>query len=370
MKCIFRSILLFVALALPMHGMAEGRGLWGNTFVSFGVGSHSYSNDQYGVFSQFGPRAQVSFGKWMFNYMGVKASVVGLQAKGGTGIASNYLIAEASLLFNPLRSFSRHYHVSSWDMSLYAGVGLWSRLKNETVSVDREFIGVAGWNGGYGLSKSLFLTLDVGAHLIPVDFDYNKKPSSMFFATLGLTYKISDNPYRVAQHGESRRFWEDWYAGLAAGCGVWAHFDDGILFYPEASVGLVLGKRHSVVWESRARLSGDYCFIDDAFFRASIMVDLMCNVLNLFPSLTSRVWNFSPYIGAGMINDISIEEADKFLYCIEGGVNIRRRLSGNNDIYFDFGSMLVPPRVSRVGTEIKATATLGWIYSLGRSNCR
>lgn len=370
MKRILLVATLLSALAVPNHGNARGIDVWGNTFVSFGMGANSYANDKYGLFSQFGPRAQVCLGKWLFNDMGVRASITGMQAHGGTGIASSYLLADAVFMFNPLRGFNRHYRVAPWNLYLYAGVGVWGRLASEKVSSDRDFVGVAGLNGEYKLSKSLYLNLEMGAHVIPAGYDYNQKPSSAIFTMLGLSYKIKDNPYRVPQQGESRRFGEDWYAGLAAGGGAWAHFSKGLSFYPEASVGIVFGKRMSVAWEIRARLSGDYCFVDDAFFRASATADLMCNVLNLLSPRGERIWNFSPYLGVGAINDISLETADKFLFCIEGGLNVRRRLSGNSDLYFDMGSMLVPPRVSSIGTEIKATATIGWIYSLGRSNCR
>ena len=367
------SLILFALLSLAAatpRAVAQQGAFWSNTFLSAAGGAGSYANDAYGAFQQFGPRAQVAAGKWLFHDMGARLSFAWDQACGGAGEASHYLHVDAAFLYSPLRSLDRHNHATPWGLSLYAGMGAWQRLKGERQPADVEFVGVLGVVGEYALNDFLQLNLDIGTHVLPAGFDFNEGPSAMPYAMLGLAYEVRNNPYRVPRLGESRRSAEDWYAGVAAGGGAWVATQDGMTLFPEASVGIVVGKRLSTVWETRARIVGDYCFIDEPFFRASATAQLMRNVLPSAHAVDGPDWSLSPYLGAGLINDISIEEADKFLFCAEIGLNLRRRLDGKNHVYLDLGGMVVPPRVSQLGAQVKTTLTVGWVYDLGRTTLR
>jgi hypothetical protein len=373
MKNSFIIKVLFVATLLSLCDgrVVEARGFdpLKSSYFTVGFGMNTYKNDAANLFSNHDMEASLTLGKWMFNSIGFRVNLTELHTTSSLSIPSFYESVEFGAFLDPIRMLRPQRLERLWSLKLYLGVGLIHRKINSEQSADNDFMGSCGINLERHIFNGFSVCGDLGMHLYPSNFDNNKTMGNVLMATIGITYKPNYTPFLYVSTSESQRLREDWYVGGALAAGSFVRLSGGLGYTPIAGADFIVGKHYTTIWEMRGRLSaGTSLSSSDKFTYANVGVDVMANLTNVFSEQRNRLWNISPYVGTGIIDNIS--DAEKFMFCVNGGLYIRHWLTTKSDIYMDMRALVVPPRLTPASSPIKATIGLGYIYNIGRNTCR
>jgi len=212
-----------------------------NTFISVGVGVNGVLNKDncdYGFGKVLKPLVNLSLGKWMDPYWGLRGQVSGWQAKLGTDInaANNggvynkysrkYVNMNLDFMLNLTNLWRAYSPDNKWDMTLFLGPGL-SFGKFHDEQVDVLINGSLGLGGKYHLNNFWAIDLEVRSHLMPTFFhtSYNGGPETtagrteqdgMLSASVGVTYTFGGRNFVRYESGaqEMRKALSDKIAGL------------------------------------------------------------------------------------------------------------------------------------------------------------
>lgn len=189
---------------------------WDNWFVSAGIGAQDYFGENFrkgGTWKQITPAFDLSVGKWILPTIGVRGQLAGLQAKSYSLDANNPFVDGTSAGYYVLKMNYLHYHVDAM-FNLSAAIG---GYKENRVYEVIPYIGFGGisatnetsnelaFNGGifnkFRLSNRLDINIDIKGALFNQSFDSQVggcKGEGIGSVTVGLTYKISNKPFKRA----------------------------------------------------------------------------------------------------------------------------------------------------------------------------
>lgn len=254
--------------------------------------------------------------------------------------------------------------------------------------VDRDFQAMLGFQFPVRVGSNLDLYLEYKCFFLPHTFDGSDKGNMLHAATIGLTHRWSDTPFRRKGGFETRTTRDDWFTGFGIGTSF-SSFDFVNLFLPEAKYQTVtgamfIGRNFSSVWTIRAELSGFFGreqFDSEHWGNGSwytwncIHADFMMNVSHLGNFKRGVKWNFLPYAGAGPA--IRYKDDLRLTVAADAGLFIRRYIDEMGDFYIDLKYTMVPPRfaggpgpsgsIYGVGYP---SLTIGYIANFGRSTTR
>lgn len=159
-----------------------------NIFISVGVGAQGYLNKDnfnYGFGHVIKPLVNLSVGKWMDPYWGLRGQVSGWQSKMYTDInhlnnggvydkfSHNYINLNLDFMLNLTNLWRAYSPDNKWDMTLFLGPGL-SFGKFHNKQVDVLVNGSLGLGGKYNINKYWAIDLEARTHLMPTFFHTNK----------------------------------------------------------------------------------------------------------------------------------------------------------------------------------------------------
>lgn len=337
-------------------------------FASMSFGLNTYHNDACGLFGQSDMQASLSLGSRVFHAGGFRVGFTELHAANSLGVASFYESGEFAVFLEPLRLRGLSREEAPCDVRLFLGAGAVHRRAGMQQGGDNDFFGTMGASLSYRLFKGFSLGAEVSMRVYPSDFDNNATIREVLMASLSFLYDFDYRPFSSISYSESQYWDEDWYVGLAVGAGIWARASLPARLTPAMGTEAVVGKHLSTVWELRGRFALAQGRGEEPFAYDNVAVDVMANVANIFQERRNRPWNFSPYAGAGIIDNFA--DDSHFMFAVEGGLYLRRWLSRRSDLYLDLRGLLVPPRFSSTGSPLLFTAGVGYVYNLGRNTCR
>jgi len=155
-----------------------------NIFISIGVGVQGYINTDnfdYGFGKVLKPLVNLSVGKWMDPYWGLRGQVSGWQSKLYTDInrrnngnrfdcmSHKYINLNFDFMLNLTNLWRQYSPDNKWDMTLFLGPGL-SFGKFHDEQLDVLINGSLGLGGKYNINKYWAIDLEARTHLMPTFF--------------------------------------------------------------------------------------------------------------------------------------------------------------------------------------------------------
>ena len=152
-----------------------------NIFISVGVGIQGYLNTDnfdYGFGKVMEPLVNLSVGKWMDPYWGLRGQISGWQSKLYTDVnrlnnggvydkfQHKYINLNLDFMLNLTNLWRVYSPDNKWDMTLFLGPGLsFGKFHNEQLDV--LINGSIGLGGKYNINKYWAIDLEARTHLMP-----------------------------------------------------------------------------------------------------------------------------------------------------------------------------------------------------------
>lgn len=155
-----------------------------NIFISIGVGAQGYltqDNFDHGFGKVIEPLVNLSVGKWMDPYWGLRGQVSGWQSKMYTDVnrlnnggvfnkfERKYINLNLDFMLNLTNLWRQYDPANKWDLNVFLGPGL-SFGKFHDKQVDVLVNGSLGVGGKYNINKYWAIDLEARTHLLPTFF--------------------------------------------------------------------------------------------------------------------------------------------------------------------------------------------------------
>lgn len=155
-----------------------------NIFISIGVGAQGYltqDNFDHGFGKVIEPLVNLSVGKWMDPYWGLRGQVSGWQSKMYTDVnrlnnggvfnkfERKYINLNLDFMLNLTNLWRQYDPANKWDLNVFLGPGL-SFGKFHDKQVDVLVNGSLGLGGKYNINKYWAIDLEARTHLLPTFF--------------------------------------------------------------------------------------------------------------------------------------------------------------------------------------------------------
>ena len=405
-KTVLTLMMLTAAIAANAQGIDPR--FFNNQFLSIGGGVTLYGNDA-GMSTGF--NAEATIGNWILRDMAMRVSFGTASAENALKLPSSFYYGHCDFMWDAIGTIKGARHAKN-VVSVYPMIGFGflyrtdiplpndadtsirppSGLYNADTTgyrFDADFMAVVGAHLEFRIPTPAMRTwplfLEGKVFILPQDYDFNHKLSTLTNITFGIKHDINYDPYHKSIPGESRGWNYDWFVGL----GVGPNFSVMGIQSPEVTawdrVGMnadvTFGRNFSSLWTVRIGLSAmkgttekkfnanfdaePYTY---AFFNGR--ADLMFNVVNIGGMRRGRHLGILPYAGAGFIKrfdqKIVVMQAD-------AGVMARWYISRGLDIYADGRYIMVPPRFNW-GHEMMNNGypllNVGIIYNFDPSSSR
>ncbi|MBC5622474.1 MULTISPECIES: OmpA family protein [Butyricimonas] len=163
-----------------------------NIFISIGVGAQGYltqDNFDHGFGKVIQPLVNLSVGKWMDPYWGLRGQASGWQSKMYTDVdrlnnggvfnkfERKYINLNLDFMLNLTNLWRQYDPENKWDMTLFLGPGL-SFGKFHDKQLDVLVNGSLGLGGKYHINKYWAIDLEARTHLMPTFFYTSKYTGS------------------------------------------------------------------------------------------------------------------------------------------------------------------------------------------------
>ncbi len=405
MKKLLLSLLLVgVALGVKAQPAADNTFFW-----SLNAGATFY---QHSGESQLGlPSGGLYFGRWLMKplafRLAVDANMVPSHLHGDASGSTLFLFGSAEFMWDINATFFHVYNKNFLaPIPVYPLIGLGLAYRPEfevdgvTHKADHDFQAMLGFNLPVRIGAKWDAFLEYKCFFLPQSFDGSRYDNFMHNITLGVTHRMSDDPYHRRTTYESRNTSEDWFVGFGAGVSFSSfefeyvgNFDARLYnFTPE----IMFGRNYSDVWTIRFELSGFFArerahmvptpneagtaFVDELhpgrWYAFNLLhTDFMVNLSHLAGFGRGVKWNFLPYLGAGPVWRYQAKPV--FTVGADVGFMARRYIDNMGDFYIDLKYIIVPPRVAGetgpsgsifgVGYPM---LTFGYIHNFGHSTTR
>ena len=403
-KLLLSLVLVGFALVAKAQPAADNTFFWS---VNAGATFYQHSGE-----SQLGlPSGGLYLGRWLMKPLAfrlafdVNMAPSHLQTDGSTN--SLYLFGSAEFMWDINSTFFHVYNknfLTPIPFYPLIGLGLVYRPEIEvdgvTHGADNDFQAMLGFNMPVRIGTKWDAFLEYKCFFLPQSFDGSFGDNFMHNITLGLTHRMTDDPYHRRTAYESRNTAEDWFVGFGVGASFSSfefefvdNFDARLYnFSPE----IMLGRNYSEVWTIRFELSGFFArerahIIPELNEEGTAMVDVlhpgpwytfnvlhtdfMVNLTHLTNFRRGVKWNFLPYLGAGPVWRYRAKPV--FTVAADAGIMVRRYIDNMGDFYIDLKYIMVPPRVAGetgpsgsifgVGYPM---LTFGYIHNFGHSTTR
>lgn len=353
MKRILFAILI---LLCPFGAMSQSRqGVLDNIFFSVDGGASIRSVETMDL--QY--VGSFMAGKW-------GGSDVGFRVGGWLGVprdgSSKLLGAEFDFLWDPMVTFSPYDANRRLGCNVYAGAGL--TLFRAVDGIDKEFFMNLGVSGTCRITNYLWTQVSLGSHIFSSGFMGGKGLTFSPYASLGLTTFLNENRYRRYHSIHTGFFFDDWYFAIGGGLNSmcrYAQFSDMVA---DPAVSVELGKHLNDLWEGRFRLSGIRTGLSDRHTNfVSLEADVMLSLLDIAQRRYKKDLNLFLYAGVSVDDDLSEEISG--VIGIDGGVNVRCKVTGKSDVFVDLRGLLAPPRFTSLNCPVMVTASVGYVWNLG-----
>ena len=146
-----------------------------NIFISIGVGAQGYltqDNFDHGFGKVIQPLVNLSVGKWMDPYWGLRGQVSGWQSKMYTDVNrlnNGGVFNKFERKYINLNLWRQYDPANKWDLNFFIGPGL-SFGKFHDKQVDVLVNGSLGLGGKYNINKYWAIDLEARTHLLPTFF--------------------------------------------------------------------------------------------------------------------------------------------------------------------------------------------------------
>lgn len=155
-----------------------------NIFISIGVGAQGYltqDNFDHGFGKVIEPLVNLSVGKWMDPYWGLRGQVSGWQSKMYTDVnrlnnggvfnkfERKYINLNLDFMLNLTNLWRQYDPANKWDLNVFLGPGL-SFGKFHDKQVDVLVNGSLGLGGKYNINKYWAIDLEARTHILPTFF--------------------------------------------------------------------------------------------------------------------------------------------------------------------------------------------------------
>ncbi len=155
-----------------------------NIFISIGVGAQGYltqDNFDHGFGKVIQPLVNLSVGKWMDPYWGLRGQVSGWQSKMYTDVnrlnnggvfnkfERKYINLNLDFMLNLTNLWRQYDPANKWDLNVFLGPGL-SFGKFHDKQVDVLVNGSLGLGGKYNINKYWAIDLEARTHILPTFF--------------------------------------------------------------------------------------------------------------------------------------------------------------------------------------------------------
>ncbi len=396
-----KKIVLFFLLALGCVGTQAQLVVSDHTyFLSFNAGVAYYQHSGTGDFGI--PAGGISVGRWIMHPLAIRLAADAVMAPSYSQSKSSgstfFLKGSCEFMWDINTTFFNVYNKNyQYPIPFYPifGLGMVFRpeIKVDGVreSSEYDFLAMVGLHAPFRIAPLWDIFFEYKCTFLTQSFDGSQGDNFMHTATIGVTRRWADNPYRRHSRFESRSLGEDWFFGIGIGPNFssFGFKNMGELGMYGITPELMFGRNFTEFWGVRIELGGligheRYDKVNDvagdSYVFTDLHADLMMNVSNLIGFSRGKRLNVIPYGGAGLIwryDDVMFDmQAD-------AGVLFRYYLSTHSDLYADIKYMLVHPRI---GGGIKESdngnrllmnlsvgipsITFGYIYNFGRSTTR
>lgn len=361
----------------------KGQGLdprfFNNQFISLGGGVTLYNNDAK---LTTGYNAEFTIGNWILRDMAMRVSFGTANAENALQLPSSFFYGHCDFMwdawgtitgarharnvvtFYPMVGFGFLYRPDiplpvGTDTSQMVPSGLYT---DDTTGYrfDADFMAVVGGHFEFRIPtramSSWPLFLEAKWFILPQDYDFNHKISTLANITFGIKHDINYDPYHKSIPGESRGWSYDWFVGLGAGpnFSVMGFESPEVSFWNRMNMNfdVTVGRNFSSLWTVRFGFSVikgttevvykegfDALPYEYSFFNGR--ADLMFNVINIGGLRRGQRFGLLPYAGAGFVTRF-----DRILLVMEAdaGVQARWYLNRSLDVYVDGRYIMVPPR--------------------------
>lgn len=399
-------MMLVAAIAANAQGIDPR--FFNNQFISFGGGVTMYGNDA-GMSTGF--NAEATIGNWILRDMAMRVSFGTASAENAMKLTSSFYYGHCDFMWDAIGTIGGARHAKN-VVSFYPMIGLGflyrpdiplpsdadtsltvpSGMYNADTTgyrFDADFMAVVGAHLEFRIPtpalKTWPLFLEAKVFILPQDYDFNYKLSTLTNFTFGIKHDINYDPYHKSIPGESRGWNYDWFVGL----GVGPNFSVMGVQSPEVTAwdrmgmnaDVTFGRNFSSLWTVRIGLSAmkgttegphqegfDAKPYTYAFFNGR--ADLMFNVVNIAGMRRGRHLGILPYAGAGLIKRF---DQKLLVMQADAGVMARWYINRGLDIYVDGRYIMVPPRFNW-GHEMMDNGypllNVGVIYNFDPSSSR
>jgi len=358
-----------------------------NLFFSLGGGVNSHADDNSTLGTDIGYNGKFNVGYHLSNTIALRVGASFMTNTSSQGTPARYYYGSGDLMWNVTNSIFGYTRLRRFGLVGFTGFGI------ARSSGDNDFMVDLGLQYFYILGSSLSLFAELGAYLMPSNFDQNQKASFTLAATAGLSYLIGGNQTKDVPGVPFAH--TDWYVGLGLlGVNSFQFSDlrgfDERLGLLEPNFEFILGKTITKDWSVRFLLSGiqsryavDVVKPGDlepervkvAFGYFSLEGDIMLDAVRMIAQKKhmSRL-SLYPYLGGGIL--ARTDYLEETCFALNSGIFSRVILGERSDLFLDIHYGLVPP--SFMHTETTGgrfstgllSCTMGYIINLGESRYR
>lgn len=357
-------LLLFCMLGLTTRG--QWSEIADQSYLMAGGGLNTYFTDDPNSAQDVGFHVDATYGLHLYHYVGFRVQASVLNATNAQNDNKFYINGHFDITCNLFKKIVGEEKAQAHQLTAFIGIGVIHRIKDYKASFDNDFCLVPGLTYSCPLYNDISLIAELKGIIYPPKFDYNEKVSGMLNLSVGILYRICDNPYRNGISSSSLRFLDDWYMSIAGGVNI---LNDGKKMGAVGpALDLSVGKYLSPITSIRLSLSGIQAASSQTSFTfGNLHGDLIFNVNNMFYKKQNRKWNFSVYVGGGIIarSDTRIATIN-----VMAGVLPRLWITDHSDIYADVRYSLIPSVFSDIqgvsSFKVGMTnALLGYNYYFG-----
>lgn len=394
-----KKVVLLFLLVLGCAG-AQAQVVSDNTyFLSFNAGASYYRHSGTGDIGV--PAGGFVFGRWIMRPLALRFAADVAMApsyfQSNSSGSTLFLMGTGALVWDINSTFFHVYNKNYlYPIPFYPIFGLGIVYRPEikvdgvTEKSEYDFQAMIGLHAPFRIAPFWDLFFEYKCIFLPQSFDGSKGDNFMHTATIGVTRRWSDNPYRrYAKYG-SRSLEEDWFFGVGVGPNFssFAFENVGKPGMYGIAPELMFGRNFTEFWGVRMELGGligheRYDDVNDvagdSYVFTNLHADLMMNVSNLIGFTRGKRLNFIPYVGAGLI-----WRYDDVMFDMQGdaGLLFRYYLNAKSDLYADIRYTMVHPRIGggtdntddgSLLTDLSVglpSITFGYIFNIGRSTTR
>lgn len=343
-KQTIKHIFLFLSLITGLTANAQWKEIADQSYLIAGAGINSYVTGNRNSMEKIGFHIDAAYGLNLYRHLGFRAGVSLLNATNINNLNKFYINGHLDVTLDLLKVIVGEEKAQMHRLSAFVGVGVIHRMTDYHDKYDNDFCLVPGLTYSCPLYNDISFLTELKAIIYPSGFDGNNDISSKLSLTAGILYRICDNPYRNGITSSSLKISDDWY--ISVGAGVNMMRNGSTIEAPGAAIDLGVGKYLSPVTSIRLSASGLKASTKkDDFYFGNIHGDVIFNINNMFYKMQNRKWNFSVYVGGGIIDRTDIRYAT-----VNAMVGILPRLwiTKHSDLYADARYIVVPSKFANL----------------------